>query len=471
MNEQETILLKNWLATASREQREEKLSQLSKKQLEDVQYNWAIWRREKQKLPSELFDKNSIKDTLLVMAARGFGKSRMASESIRQVMCGSTPLGAGMFSEILLVGETDTDLKAAMIDGPSGILRVHPEDYRPTYNASDKKFTWPNGAVCHVRHDRSYENIPGLNVQACFSDELAKWRYMEKTVGHIDFANRISHNGSKPIHVITTTPRPKPMLKKLMEAPSTILVAGTTEENIQNLAPNFIAKMKEKYAGTKTGRQELYGEFLSMNNDALWTYDMIPGVKYPDLNNGRYRVVIAVDPSTKKTGDECGIVIAAKDMEEPNHYYVLEDASFKASPAEWAAKVVQKYERWSCSKVIVETNQGGDMVEEILRGVDNTLPIKKIHAFKGKMLRAEPISMLYEQKKVFHCNFNSRGEHIDDHLEKLESEMVSYSAESGQASPNRLDALVYALTELKGRGVNSSLIEKAYGMSISGFYD
>lgn len=460
----EKLKVRNFFQNADQETKEEYLSKLTEQQMLSIKHDWDIWARPKQLFPRKILDPNDPHDTIFFCGGRGAGKTRTGSEWINMLMTGPTPLSAGRLNQMILIGDNYMDLKASMIeDSKSGILGVAHKDFRPTYNDNSQVLTWPNGAQCHIRHDRSYENIRGLSVQCVFFDEFAKYKYIEETYDMAMMANR---EKPKPFTVITTTPRPIQLIRDILANERTIVISSTTKENSDNLAPNFIRSMEEKYKGTRQGLQELEGMVLDDIKGALWNYDMFQPAKMPDIENHPLRIVVAVDPSTTSKGDECGIVICAKDLTVDNKFYVLEDASFQGSPSEWASKVISKYNKWGASRVIVEVNQGGDMVEEVLRSEDANLPIKKIHASKGKITRAEPVAALYEQRKVYHC-YGSNETSIK--YKDLESELVSYTGEG--VSPNRMDALVYGLTELRGKAVSSTLMKSLSNMKISGFYD
>lgn len=493
MDEQTLKEIRDFLKTLGPSDREAFLAQLSPEHLEAIKYCWEIWARPKQLLPP--FTKSTDKsgtpfdlginpitgeqnrwDIWALIAGRGFGKSRVGSEAVRALVCGETPMSAGRYSRIGLVGANEGDVRDAMIY--EGILPAHPKDFRPRYIKNEMKLLWPNGATALIRYDTEPERLRGNNFDAIWVDELAKFKNMAETWDQINFSTRI---GEHPIKIITTTPRMEAdkakLLMNIIEREKTYVTRGSSYENAANLGDAYIETLNENFANNRMGRQEIDGEIILEIKGALWNLSMFENedgqrVERPDPLEIPQRIVMGVDPSGSLGGDECGIVIASKTQHDPSQYYVLHDGSIKATPRVWAEKVVQLYHRWKVDKVVVERNFGGDMALEIIKSIDPEISIKETHSSRGKMIRAEPIAALYEEGLVHHVS------DVDSDLEgngtknlaKLEDEMISFTGKSNQKSPNRLDALVFALQELKGKKTNMKMIEKVRDLELVGFY-
>ncbi len=376
--------------------------------------------------------------TWLVLGGRGAGKTRTGAEWVRGVALGHPGFMEPGARRIALVGETQAAVRDVMVEGPSGILAVHKvRSERPTWSPSLRRLEWPNGAVAQCFSSEDPDSLRGPQFGAAWADELAKWRHPDETWDMLQFGLRL---GSHPREVITTTPRPIPLLRRLLAERAVAISRSRTDENAEHLAPAFLRAVVGRYAGTRLGRQELEGELIESRPDALWTREMIEAARVaaaPDLA----RIVVAVDPpvSSGIRADCCGIVAAGVD--EAGIGYVLADATLRgAKPAEWAAKAVATYRRWHADALVVETNQGGEMVVAVLREVDPGVPVTPVHATRGKYLRAEPVAVLYEQARVRHVGA----------FPDLEDEMADFAPgglPSGR-SPDRLDALVWALSDL-----------------------
>jgi len=400
--------------------------------------------------------------------------SRTISEWTRELVCGPTPLSAGNYHNILIVGETAADVRDVMVEGSSGILAVHPKAYRPEYIKNSGKLIWPSGATALCRNDTAYDGIRGINSDLAIIDELAKMRNGEETMNMIDMANRL---GPKPLRLIATTPKPRSFLKKYMNSKRTILINGSTFDNIHNLPESFIQNMKDEYGGTRAGDMEIMGKFIEELEGSLWNFDMLNKARIFNDDGSRViienrmeledlfgpcRIVVGLDPSGTSYGDECGILVCAKQQEGNNEYLVLDDKSLQCSPMEWARKVVTTLHKWNADKIVIEDNFGKEMIADLIREVSTDVPLKTVTSNKSKQIRAEPISALYEQTKV---------KHLSKNLETLEGQMLEFVMTKMKKSPDRVDALVIALTELKGRSYGSGLLSKASGFQISGFYD
>lgn len=375
--------------------------------------------------------------TWLMLGGRGAGKTRTGAEWVRALVQGTPPYADRPHGRIALVGETMHDARAVMLEGESGLLRVCPPAERPTWIASRKRLEWPNGAVGEVFSAEEPEGLRGPQFEAAWCDELAKWRYAEATFDMLQFGLRL---GPRPRQLITTTPRPLPLIKRLLTDPRTRVTRAPTSANKDYLSPVFLDNVVGRYAGTRMGRQELDGEVIEDRVDALWSRALIEAcrvVEPPALS----KIVVAIDPpgTSRKGADACGIVVTGRS--ESGWFYVLEDASATGlSPSAWASKAVALYRRHNANHIVAEVNMGGEMVRAVLREVDHTVPIKEVHATRGKYLRAEPVAALYEQGKVKHVGC----------FPDLEDEMCDFGVEglSSGRSPDRLDAMVWGITSL-----------------------
>lgn len=373
----------------------------------------------------------------LVLGGRGAGKTRAGSEWVRGIALGEPDFTEGPMRRIALIGETFSDARNVMVEGPAGILAVHARHERPTWSPSLRKLEWPNGAVAHVFSAEDPDSLRGPQFEAAWADELAKWKHVEETWDMLQFGLRL---GAHPRQMVTTTPRPIPLLKRFLADPKVAVSRVRTSDNAENLAPAFLETVVSRYAGTRLGRQELDGDIVEDRPDALWTRDMIETNRV-DAPPPLMRIVVAVDPpaSSSKRADACGIVAAGVD--EGGTAYVLEDATASGlKPPEWAAKAVALYRRLQADVLIVETNQGGEMATGVIRETDPAVPVMSVRATRGKYLRAEPVSVLYAQGRVRHVGA----------MPQLEDEMCDFGPgglTSGR-SPDRMDALVWALTEL-----------------------
>lgn len=391
-----------------------------------LMYDWhGIWAREKQ-LPPE-----GDWRTWLIKAGRGFGKTRIGSEEARAA--------SERFPILHLAGPTTSDVRDIMVEGESGILAVSPNWNRPRYEPSKRRLTWPNGSRALLFSADEPDRFRGPQCYWAWCDELAAWRYPDAW-DQLQFGLRL---GTNPQAVVTTTPRPTQLIRSLIADPKTVVTSGSTFENSANLAPAFIEQIKAKYEGTRLGRQELYAELLDDTPGALWTWLMLTPVQVPAAPVLR-RIVVAVDPAVTSNADsdETGVMVVGISGPQPGYpdglCYVLEDASGVYTPLQWAETAVRMYKKYNADKVIAEVNNGGDLVEVNIRQVDKTISYKAVHASKGKYTRAEPVSALYEQTRVRHL----------PGLNDLETQMTTWSAGTGEKSPDRIDALVWGITEL-----------------------
>jgi len=335
------------------------------------------------------------------------------------------------FRRIALIGQTKGDVRDTMIEvGDSAILNISPPWFVPKYEPSKRRLTWPNGAIAISFSGDEPGQLRGPQFDSVWIDELAKFKYPQETWDQMEFGLRI---GPRPQVVITTTPRPIPIIKKLIADDGVVESRGSTYDNIANLAPAFVKRILDRYEGTRLGRQEINAEILEDNPDALWQRENIEQARVRDVPD-LARVVVGVDPPGTESGAEAGIVVAGIDGHGEG--YVLDDRSLHASPSEWAQAAVTGYNLWKAGRIIGEVNNGGDMVEFTIRTVKPDVSYKAVHASRGKATRAEPIAALYEQSKVHHVGS----------FPELEDQMCQWVP--GDPSPDRLDALVWALTEL-----------------------
>lgn len=357
------------------------------------------------------------------MAGRGFGKTRTGAEWVRhQVDTGKR--------RIALVAPIASDARDVMVEGESGLLSVFPPHERPLYEPSKRRVTFANGAIATTYSADEPDRLRGPQHDAAWCDEIGAWHYPE-TWDMLMFGLRL---GDDPRCVATTTPKPTKIVRDLVSQPNTVITRGSTYENKANLAPAFIDQIVRRYEGTRLGRQELAGELLIDVPGALWTLAMFDERRpAPDLA----RVVVAIDPaaSANEDSDETGIVVCGQGVDKD--WYVLADRSCRLSPDGWARRAVAAFDEFKADRIVAEVNNGGDMVESTVKTVRRDIPFTKVHASRGKVVRAEPIAALYEQGRVWHTAA------FDD----LETQLVEWTPDSGD-SPDRLDALVWCLTFL-----------------------
>jgi len=361
----------------------------------------------------------------LVQAGRGWGKTRTGSEWTIQ--------SARDFPLTNIMGATVDDARDIMIEGESGILACAPDDFRPRYLTQKRRLEWPNGARSLIFTADEPERLRGKQHMRIWMDEVAAWRRPE-AFDQAMFGLRL---GSDPRACLTTTPRPTKLIRDLLaqrESGRVVLTAGSTYENRANLSPEFFSDIITKYEGTRLGRQELLGEYLDDTPGALWTRAMLePQRAAPQLQ----RVVVAIDPAVTsgEDADSTGIVVAGLGID--GRGYVLADRTCRLSPDGWARRAVAAFEEFKADRIVAEINNGGDLVEHTIRTVAPRIPYKKVTASRGKRTRAEPVAALYEQGRVSHVAA----------FEELEDQLVGWTPDSGD-SPDRLDALVWALSDL-----------------------
>lgn len=386
-------------------------------------YDWDFWARPNQRVPGGAWT------VWLIMAGRGYGKTRTGAETVRE--------WARDYPNVNIVGGTADDVRNTMIEGESGILAICPDGERPLYEPSKLRLTWPNGGRTLILSADEPERARGKQHCKLWCDELASWRYAKGMWDMLMFGLRL---GDRPQVVVTTTPRPIELVKDLVKRPTTHVTRGTSYENRSNLAAAFFADIVTRYEGTRLGRQELNAELLEDNPNSLWARGSIDSARVesaPALS----RIVVAIDPSasSNEDSDETGIVAAGIDERYPAHFYILEDRSAIATPQQWAVASVTSYRALKADRIVGEKNNGGEMVESTIRNVDPNVSYEAVTATRGKAVRAEPIAALYEQGRVHHVGS----------FPKLEDQMCEWDPTMKDSkSPDRMDALVWALTEL-----------------------
>lgn len=343
-------------------------------------------------------------------------------------------------SHIALVAPTAADARDVMVEGESGILAVSPPGELPAYEPSKRRLTWPNGAIATLFSAEEPNRLRGPQHGAAWCDELAAWGQDQETWDMLQFGLRL---GEHPRVIVTTTPRPTPLVRELVGDPSTVVTRGSTYDNAPNLARPFLEKIRRRYEGTRLGRQELLAEILDDLPGALWTRRMFDEHRVAAPPRQMRRIVVAVDPSGTagdpgEDADDVGIVVAG--LGADGRGYVLEDATVNLSPEGWGRAAIAAYHRWRANLVIAERNFGGDMVRYVLSSIDRAVPYREVVAARGKAVRAEPVAALYEQGRVSHVG-------VFRELEDQATQMTPRGYEGG-GSPDRLDALVWALTDL-----------------------
>ncbi len=404
-------------------------------------WDWRIWARPQQLAPPGDWS------TWLITGGRGSGKTRAGAEWVRAQVEGDVPDAPGPSRRIALIGETADQARDVMVLGESGLLAVTPPDRRPVFHVSRRHLLWPNGAEAHLFSASDPESLRGPQFDAAWCDELAKWRRAQEAWDMLQFGLRL---GGLPRAVVTTTPRANPCLIALMQDPATVLTRMPTRDNAAHLAPSFLKQVTARYAGLDIGRQELEGELLEETPGAFWSRALISGVRIdsaPPLS----RVIVAVDPpvTARKGSDACGIVVAGvtgTPEDSGSFAVVLADWSVQGVPPQaWAARAVAAYRFHKADRLVAEVNQGGDMVEAVIRQIDPDIPFRAVRATRGKAVRAEPVAALYEQNRIKHLASVARP------LARLEDQMCAFAPgifRGDTKSPDRVDALVWAITDL-----------------------
>jgi phage terminase large subunit-like protein len=376
-------------------------------------------------------------------SGRGGGKTRSGAEWIlKRVRQG--------YKHIHLIGQTAADVRDTMVElGPSSIMKIARPEERPIYEPSKRRLTFPSGAVATTFTGEEPDQLRGPASDTVWIDELAKFKYPDETWDNMEMGLRL---GDNPQVFCTTTPRPVPIIKRLVKDPTTIDIRFSTSQNAENLSPLFLKRIQERYAGTRLGRQELEGEILEDNPNALFQRAIIENLRVtegavPQL----IRVVVGMDPAVTgtKTSDETGII--AGGIAANGHGYIIEDASLQASPAEWARAGVRVFHARRADRIIGEVNNGGDLIEVNIRTVDRNIPYTAVHASRGKAIRAEPVAALYEQGRIHHVGT----------FPILEDQLCDWSPGDAK-SPDRMDALVWTIWELFGLGLKDEQQRRVY---------
>ena len=406
----------------SSKKKDQILASLTKTEIASLEFCWEFWARPSQLAPPGDWD------TWLILAGRGWGKTRTGAEWCR------AQVESGTAKRLALVAPTSADARDVMVEGQSGVLAICPPDRRPTYEPSKRRLTWPCGAIATLYSADEPDRLRGPQHDAAWADELAAWRYPEAW-DQLQLGLRL---GARPRTIVTTTPRPTKIVRALAKSERTALVIGSTYDNRANLAPAFLQAIREQYEGTRLGRQELYAEILDDAPGALWARSTIEQARARQAPAGLERVVVAIDPAatSKASSDETGIVVAARGVD--GRGYVLADLSGRYTPDQWARVALRAYTSHRADRIVAEVNNGGEMIGHTIKTLAPNVPYKAIHASRGKRTRAEPIAALYEQGRVSHVGS----------FPMLEDQMCTWDASDGSPSPDRLDAVVWALSEV-----------------------
>jgi phage terminase large subunit-like protein len=417
------------LVSLSPQRRAKILSQLSDDEALELLYDWRVWARPEQLAPDGDWQ------FWLVLAGRGWGKTKAGAGWIHEEVEKRGPC------RVALIGPTAADVRDVMIGGASGLLAsAHPRR-RPVYEPSKRLVTWPNGAIGLAFSADEPERLRGPQFDLGWGDEIAAWRYPDETWSNFQFGLRL---GDDPRAVITTTPKPTKHIKELRADPLTVVTGGSTYQNRANLAKTFISRILRKYEGTRLGRQELHAEVLDDNPGALWKRASMIEAHRVSRHPRLLRIVVAVDPAVSANAASAETGIIAAGLGEDGHGYVLGDYTLSDTPAKWGNAVVAAYNVHEADRVVGEVNNGGDLVEANVRTAARDakppceISYKAVRASRGKQTRAEPIAALYEQGRIHHVGS----------FPQLEDQLCDWDPTTGAPSPDRLDADVWALTEL-----------------------
>lgn len=413
------------LADLDPEQRKAILSSLSEHDLAELEYNWTFWRQPHQTPPEPPWR------LWLLMAGRGAGKTWTGAQWVRN------EIESGRRRSICLMAPTHLAGRKVMVE--DGILPLCPPTAMPVYEMATGVVRWPNGGVAHLLSSETPDRARGYNFDGAWCDEIGAWENAEDTWDQLSFAlRRTGPLGDAPAIVGTTTPRPTKLLRRLLADPGTVVTKASTFDNRANLNATVLAHLEGRYGGTRMGRQELLGEMLLDVEGALWTRAMMDAA-HVDVGPAAFRrIVVSIDPagSSNKNSDETGIIVAG--IDRTGIGYVLADLSGKYSPDGWARKAVEAFKGWRADRIVAEKNYGGEMVEATIRSIDRSVAVKMVVATRGKAIRAEPVAAFYEQGRVKHLG----------NLSKLEDQLCEWDPTANGPSPDRLDALVWCLTDL-----------------------
>lgn len=426
--------------------------QLGKAKVEELKHDWNFWARDAQLEPEGDWN------TWFINAGRGFGKTRTGVEWVReQVKRGVKRIAA--------VASTNSDIERVMINGESGFLSVcwagdktyagKPMGF-PVWSPTKRTLTWANGAKVEFYSAEEPERLRGPQFEIFWADELAAWKRDTDTWDMLQFCLRL---GKRPRGCVTTTPKPTKLVRKLLKDTKTHITTGSTFDNAANLASSYIDTVRSLYEGTRLGEQELYAKVMEEAQGALWTTatldaSYIKADQVPDL----VRIVVALDPAVTSNAesDMTGIVVAGIDVN--NIAYVLGDYTDKLTPQGWAQKAIDLYHHWQADRIVAEVNQGGDMVKTTIHGIDDTVSFRAVRASRGKYARAEPVSALYERGLVKHVSNPADGANLNE----LEVQMRTWEPLGSIGSPDRLDALVWAITDLSLNGWSKPQLQLVY---------
>lgn len=432
------------------------LQDLTEDQAKALEYDWDFWGRPDQQEPESFQDGTS--KVWFVRAGRGYGKTRTGAEAVKR------RVRSGKAGRLAIVAPTAGDARDIMVEGESGLLAVHPNWWKPHYEPSKRRITWPNGATATVFSADEPDRLRGPQYDFVWGDEPASWRFGEEAWDNIEFGLRL---GDHPQALLTGTPRPLAWLKALWADPETIVTAGSSFRNLANLAPSFIRRILKKYEGTRIGLQELHAMVLEDVEGALWTRRLIDTdrIRWVETDSGLVLPVpdldvvrVGVDPAgtSGPDADETGIIVCGRvGTKDDGHGYVLGDYSLRGSPVEWADAALKAYDDHNADAIVAEVNMGWDLVASNIHARRPKVKVIKVTASRGKKLRAEPISTLYEAHRIHHVGMiDARNVAVGSAAPiageaGLETEMVEWVPGQGE-SPNRVDALVHVLTDLLG---------------------
>ena len=412
-----------WLASTGQTRRREILSDLDARALQTFLYDWPFWAAPAQLPPTQPPDWTAW----VFIGGRGAGKTRAGAEWVRSLVArAAKPL------RLAFVAETYHDARAVMVEGSSGLLAITPYAERPKFLSSLRRLEWPGGSVAELFSSEDPDGLRGPQFHYAWCDELAKWKNLETTWTMLQLALRL---GDHPRQIVTTTPRPLKLLVDLLAEKTTAVTRATTYDNAAHLGGAFLAHIVKRFEGTDLGRQELLGDLLTEDRGALFRRDWIDSARVKAAPSLR-RIVVGVDPpaTSGPEADECGIIAAG--LGQDGQAYVLADRSVQGlSPMGWARRVVETFHDLEADHIVAEVNQGGEMVSSLIAQADPTCPVRCVYARRGKYVRAEPVAALYEKQAVHHVGG----------FAALEDQMAAFTGEAGRASPDRVDALVWAL--------------------------
>lgn len=409
------------------------IATLTDKEAETLFYDWGFWARDDQLLP------NWNWFVWLLKGGRGSGKTRTGAEAVR--------VWKENYPRIAIISRTPREIREVCLEGESGILNISPHWDKPTYEPSKQRITWKNGAKAFLYSAEEPDAFRGPQWHKVWADEIASWTYLEKAPkdgytawDNILFGLRL---GDNPQIIATSTPRNLKTIKEIIKDKGNHITTVSSYANRANLSPKFFETVIKKYEGTRLGRQEIYGEVIDDIEGALWKMSQIDNTresvdKLDEILSKLVRIVVSIDPAvtSKPDSDETGIIVVGKDIY--NHAYVLEDISGIYTPSVWADKAIWAYEKWQANYILAESNNGGDLVKSNIQSANPSVPVRLVHATRGKMLRAEPVQAMYERREVTHVGLHA----------KLEDQMCNWDAQTGEESPDRVDALVHGITDI-----------------------